>query len=191
LSYGYVSYLIDLPQLRSVLGTNDVALRARIEEKMSEHLDELDELFEDEIEEGALSVRDALAELLGGSQTDPEGSANQYCYAFEALCDVLGEQLIENALTQLSVQWIGKEVPEIEVAWGFDRPWSSDFLPEPQPFPALAFVRHTDLQRALEVVEAGKRAPGRSPEALRCLEGCSNVLRRAISKGKDLAVFLY
>lgn len=191
MSYGYVSYLIDLPQLKTVLGTNDIALRARIDEKMCERLDELDELFEDEIEAGALSVRGALAELLDGSRTDPEGSANQYCYAFEVLCELLGEQLIVNALTQLSVRWIGKEVPEIEVAFGFDRPWNIDFLPEPQPFPALAFVRHTDLQRALEVVEAGKGSPGRSPEALRCLEGCSHVLKRALSAGKDLAIFLY
>ena len=131
-----------LDQLPPVLGERAERVVVHLAPGQDGHrvVEELDELFFDEIEEGEPSTEEALRRLVFGEAEDAEPGNAQYGYALELICRVLGEERHPRTLSQLDLSWLSRQpgLDELGTALaeiGQGAYWSFDVVLAPQEIP--------------------------------------------------------
>lgn len=133
MGYSHNFFAIDIGKLRSVYGSKDRELLAKILENKAEDIDDNNAFFEDEIADGEMpDTAMALAQIFHAEvQSNVEGA--MYGYALQMLADYMG-QLVEGG--------------EYGVAAVRDQPFDSLLLqsgppipiPVPSDFPEIGFL---------------------------------------------------
>jgi len=213
MSYTLVPYLVDLDELRRVVGSGDAALLERARERAPDTFAEPERDEDDE----EVSVGTALRHLVMGEPPQAD-SAHQYGYALEHLCAVLGRGLdagwweairwpVLDATGMSEVLDSGPPVPLPKIAdfprIGFLEPPAIAALAARAAAGPLASIAPSGKRRKpsiqqrllLGVVGAVFRLPSReplTPEELRdCLDEAAAWLREATGTGKGLVFFYY
>lgn len=182
------AYAVDLELLKSVLGSKDEALLSRLMAAYSADLAQLDEWFEDDIEDGAPSSGQALKELVSGDAPKSVSGVAQYGYALEILCRGIGQVMYPAHLTQLSTDWLAGRS-------GLDQLGTSPgpllgLVPIPFDFPGVGCVAPDEVESRI--------AEGRAAAAVatdvgtrECYAEYIGWLEAARKKGVALLSFLY
>lgn len=91
-------YAVDLEQLRRVFGSRDETIRAQVEAKYKDELDDDEDPHNrDELPPGTPTMRQALAEILDKDLNYLRGVwAASYTEVLELVCAVIGETIHEN-----------------------------------------------------------------------------------------------
>jgi hypothetical protein len=142
-SYSLVPYAVDLNQLRAALGSKDEALLTAILESDPER-------FEEDEDEGELSLRAALRHLVMGLNRRND-SGYQYGYALEHLCAYLGERLDSDEWE--SIRWeVLEETGMVEIMEGNGSPVR---LSRINDFPSLGHLTPEQVRVMAERIEQG------------------------------------
>lgn len=188
MSYGIHAYAIDFEALTAALGSGDEVLLRRLQEDHRDELSSLDQLFDDDIAEGAPSVGDALRLLIKGGATPSQPDNAQYGYALELICRSLGEALYPDSLTQLSISWLSAQpaLNELGAGAGVLRP----LLPLPLDFPGVGCIAPDDVMEKVAEARAAASA-SLDPDTEDCYAEYLRWLDRALLGRRALLSFLY
>lgn len=179
MSYILTAYILDIDQLKSVFGSNDQKLLNAIRENQVERLEELDECFEDEIEEGAPTTFAAIEQIVAGVITNSDDAAFQYGYAIEFICQELGERVLTDDLGILSVLKLNTKLSQPRLPLP---------IPQPEDFPEISFLTAyevtTEHSRFTE-----EKSTWPQNKLRKSREEFFEILSRARQSGKDLVTF--
>jgi hypothetical protein len=208
MSYSLIPYLIHLPALKLIPGSTDDALIASV---IASRPEEFEDGGEDE---GEISLRAALTDLVMGKTLDPK-SAHQYGYALEKLCDHIGERLDSDCWE--SIRWSLIEATGMERLLRTGPPVQ---IPAIDSFPAIGHLDASEITQILDDLGDGhlksavpyapkykptissrilsfllSRLSGRPPltdeDLAEPLEEYEGWLREAAAKQKSLVFFYY
>lgn len=188
MSYGVHAYAVDFDALTRAIGSGDTLLVKRLQEEHRDELSSLDELFEEDIVEGAPSVGEALRLLIAGEATGSQPDNAQYGYALEFMCRSLGEALYPHRLTQLSISWLAAQ-PMLNELGASPGPLSS-LMPIPLEFPGVGFVDPSEVPEKISEVRAAASSSS-DPDAGECYSEYLNWLEKALRGPRALVSFLY
>jgi len=183
MGYSTVFYAIDLSRLRSALGSKDEHLLQAIAKANSDQIEESNEWFEDEIDEGAPSLSDALRQLVMGEPLDDD-SGFMYAYATELLVSHLGERLDVD-----DIGWVS----DLKL----DSPLDLDHripveIPQPADFPSFSHLTRDELQPQLETIQRVMQADTTDEDGLNDLrQELHDALHHARKKKLDVVTFTY
>ena len=181
MSYTLTTYLVDLDELRSSVGSKDDELIRSI---IASNSDEFDDA--DDFEEGTeyLPLADALRQLIDGSDLDPR-EYTQYGYALEEVCRYVGQPAME----WTALRWEGVE------AVGLGRWLVEPGLPVPLPptdddFPYIGYLTVPQIEPERERVLTLKGSLGDGADGvIRLLDEYEGWLTEAIRRKKGIVLF--
>jgi hypothetical protein len=178
MSYSLIPYAVDLKKLRAAVGSKEQALVQAVIHGNAK-------LFKQQGEAGELSLREALEQLVMGSDLDGDWG-HVYGYALEQLCRHLG--------TPLKVEgWIGVHW-EIMEMFQLDQLLKDSGPPVELPFiadfPTIGHIRAKDLPRVLRDVQE-RKADATDADLRGLLGELEGWLKKARAGAKDLVLFYY
>lgn len=182
MAFSTVAFAVDIEVIRTVYGSNDQTLYWTIEEKFSYELQHNDLWFEEEIQRGAITLRDALVHIIEGRPQDNPATAFQYGYAVELLCKHFGHFLegdgLINRIVDLEIQTAILE--------------SGVPIPVPPP-PDIPIIGHLTSEQVIDeyihLKEQSLIHPDQYIEDAR--QEFRSFLRQAHQKGLGLVSFTY
>ena len=174
MSYVLTAYLVDLPDLRSVVGSKDQSLLKAVEPIIAE-------AYEDD-EEDAEAMQAAARALIMGEPLDPEIAAN-YGWAFWQICKVKGEELLPDA-------WGGIRWDSVEAS-GLEDLLTKVGPPIPLPpltdIPSIGYVPRDKVAAYIQAAEESKEKV--DVNVVDLLDEYIEWLELAQSKNKDIVFF--
>ena len=110
MSYTVTCYQVDIDELKKLCPSKDRNVLKTILRKQSAHIEDSNDYFADDIEEGAPPLETALTHLIMGEEMNSEFGF-MYGYALEALCIHLGQRLEMDAFESMTGGWFW-ELPD-------------------------------------------------------------------------------
>ena len=154
MSYCHMFFGLDLQRLKSIYGCKNEQLVAEILKARSEDIEENDEFFEEELEDGDFpNSKTALREIVSGSIGKHEGADAMFGYVLKIICAHIGKQF-------------GKEVAAVGV-----HPYVSQLTtsgpPIPIPYdksdgPEIGFLRLSQITEEIRRIETAPKRAKRS-----------------------------
>lgn len=204
MGYTLVPIAIELDQLTAALGSGDKRLLSSVARKYRDEFEQIDdmaaEFFEDEHLDGALTVRDALRQMVNGEAYRRErGLGFVYGYALHFLCLHLGEEL-PNGWWRTTSGWPVKQhadraLAAAGVAEGVLRTrmlverGPPVPLPEVEDYPSVGYLRVSEARVALSALPEAAVAAVGDPD----IRGAIGVLRgwlsTCVGSERDLICF--
>ncbi len=152
MSYVVYPYLVDLPQLRKVYGSNDMDMVTETERHFTTYIDSFDDAYPDQGVEGAPTLIDALRGIVSGQVRHVEHveDVELYGYALQLLCMHLGVLLPNNewdSLTARGLDIVARIDGLKELNYATNPPIP---LPQWTDFPGVTYITSQD---AVELVQ--------------------------------------
>jgi hypothetical protein len=179
MSYVLTAYLVDIPQLKSLIGSKDESIVDTIVENNPEIFEDEDE-FDDEV-----VLSEALRQLIMGEAMDEE-EAHQYGYALRELCDHSGKlQKCEhwNGVRWAAVEQCGLE----ELLTKFGPPIS---LPPIDGGPHIGHIRREQVKEHQKAAQS-RAATAKDSDVRQLLDEYNTWLEAAAKKNLDLVFFYH
>ena len=176
MSYSLVPYLVDLPKLRSAVGSKDAALIAAVRRKSPQRFD---------ADEYPLTLGQALTHLVMGEKLAKD-DAHQYGYALEKLAAHLGKRLDFDLWS--GVRWEAMEDSGVAPVMKSGPPVK---LPKIRGgFPVIGFLDRGEIaERVRRMGDEGLTHDDEELEEL--LKEFEAWLRTAAKAKQDLLLFYY
>jgi hypothetical protein len=175
MSYVLTAYLVDLADLKSMMGSKDRSIIQDVESIISE-------VYEDD-EEEIDPQNAAVRALVMGERLHPENS-DAYASALWHICKVKGEELPPDAWG--GVRWDSIEVCGLEDLLTKTGPPVK--LPPHQDIPYVGHIKHSDVDPYLQTAE--EKAADTDDDGVRgLLEEYIAWLEEAKSREKDIVFF--
>lgn len=188
-------WAVDTDKLKQVAGSKDEKLRRMIGGRFKRDLAELDELFEDDINEGEPNAYEVLRQLIDG--TVPKGARGAiYAYAFKLLVEHFGRPLDNSAVYPWSSPDFGPVNAALEkmgVPFKMDELHGSSLpvkLPLPDDFPLTGWVDAAEVKKVAAAFEGAEYA-GKDEETRRIVETLRGWFREASAKGLGLVSYYH
>jgi hypothetical protein len=184
MSYVLTGYIVDIPRLEAVIGSQDTSVVEAVMENNPEEFDIDEDEFDDE-EEGELTIATALRHLIMGEEKDPE-EAHQYGYAFAEICDCFGE-------LQLCQMWNGVRWSAVEQCGLEDlltKTGPPVQLPPNSDGPAIGHIRRGEVGQYLQAAR-DRLTKTQDSEIHDLLVEYIDWLEAAQRKGLDIVFFYH
>lgn len=149
MGYQHTFYAIDIEKLKKLFGSGDESLLEAVVKEKSEELEDNDEFFEDDIDDGDCpGSAQALGEIIVLGAPSKKDCPAMYGYVLGILCDHLGEFLDE------------------EIVCVSDHPYESRLNtsgpPVPIPydtsdFPEIGYLSHADIPAEISRIDAAPK----------------------------------
>lgn len=200
MSEGLDVFSVPMEELHAIVGSKNGEWLQTIEEYDADFLDEIDELYEDELEdgeEGVITIRDAIQQLIEGVPTLDAVNSTVYIYALEAFCRHLGSRL-DNQAFQPPIRWRWIEtVDEYLASIGFPLRMAilaSGECPIPVPndhgIPSAGCWLPTEFETALKQINLVS-VELQDEELIEAMSNIQSWLQEAIRQGNDCLVGFY
>jgi hypothetical protein len=173
MSYVLTAYLLDLADLKSVIGSKDQSIIHDVEPF-------IEEAFEDD-EDDADAQRAAVRALVMGEPLDPD-NAGQYTSALWDLCRVKGEELLPDAWG--GIRWNSVEACGLEELLTKTAPVA---LPQNEDLPHVGHVQRGNVAQYIAAAQDQKRKA--DPNVIGLLDEYLGWLEEAKSQNKDIVFF--
>ncbi|MFN3150000.1 hypothetical protein [Bremerella sp.] len=147
MGYTHAFFAVDIDQLKGLFGSNNDKLLAEILNARADDIEELDESFEDEINDGELpSAETALRQIFSGT-IQPSMDGDMHAQVLLVICEHLGEQVFGG---------------EYGVAGVADHPYDSLLLqsgpplpiPEPEDVPEIRYLTLEQIDDEIALASA-------------------------------------
>lgn len=178
MSYNVNCYLTDAKKIRDTFGCKDAQLHTLLLKQLSANLQELNDDFEDEIDDEK-NFQAVLADFINGEIRFPDDGF-MYGYVYEQICGYYGELAVQ----ELSVPYM-ESVPQITHKTFVP-------IPEPEDFPGIYSIAKEDLLKEKKSFLSAPGMKGVDQETLtEERQEYEDVFDQAIELNRDLVFFLY
>ncbi len=175
MSYVLTAYLVDLANVKSVIGSKDPSIMRGVEALISE-------AYEDD-EEEVIAQSAALRQLIMGEPLDPENTDTYGCVLWH-ICKIKGEEMLPDYWG--GVRWNAVEACELENLLTKTGPPVE--LPSNRDIPSIGHIKHDNIAAYLQAAEETK-AKAKDSGVLDLLDEYIGWLETAASKNKDIVFF--
>lgn len=172
MGYGTQLYGVDLAKLRDFYGSKNEATLAAIFESMAEQIADINDRFEDRIDDfddDWPMTEDVLAEICAGNCIF-DNAAPVYGYVLEILCRYFGEDILDDDLGPLKMHPYKSALLEDKVPIP---------IPTSHDFPGIGFIDPVDVSKELALVESTAK-----PDDEMLAED-TEIYRRALIRARD------
>jgi hypothetical protein len=193
MSYGFMFYSVDLDKFTAACGSKDDKLRRMISGRFKGEFASYDEGRG----EGALSLRDALRQVIMGEPLDPRAGST-YHYACKLICEHFGKFMPNAPLLPIALEFIDEVDDALREMGVFDAVSLSKLayrglpvdLPSPDDFPMAGYMTSDEVRAAREQLDAATYGGdhGDIAEAIDCIR---DLLRAASGKGHAVVSFFH
>lgn len=173
MSYVLTAYVLDLADLKSVIGSKDKSIIRKIEPM-------IEESFGDD-EEEAEAQRAAVRSLVMGEPLDPDN--NQYGHALWNICRVKGDEFLPDAWG--GIRWDSVEACGLEDL--LTKTGSPIALPLSDDFPNIGYIKRDMVGKYIEAAEEQKKKS--NPDVIGLLDEYLGWLKNARARNKDIILF--
>jgi hypothetical protein len=193
MSYGFMVYSVDLDKFTAAFGSKDDKLRRMISGRFKGEFKSYDE----DRDEGALPLRDALRQLIMGDALDPR-SGSTYAYACKLVCEHFGKFMPNAPLLPIRLQFIDDVDDALREMGVFEVVSLSKLayrglpldLPPPDDFPMTGHMTSAEVRIARERLDAATYGGDHRDiaEAIDCIR---DWLQAASDRGHAMVSFVH
>lgn len=199
MSYGLMTYVVDLDVLNGSVGSKDVKTRRMIGGRFKQRLAHFDGQF-DHLADEHLPIYEAIRAVIDGGPFDEKHSVT-YNYAFKWICEFHGRFLDNSNFSPMKAGWtetVDEGLAELGVTAVMVEDLCMGSAPSPIPmssegFPCYGEWSLAECEKALaqweEVTEERKAAI--DPYVLKAAESCMGWCGIAIAAERGVAGFFY
>lgn len=200
MSYGLMTYVVDLDVLNGSVGSKDAKMRRMIGGRFKQHLAHFDDQSSPLTEDEHLPIYEAIRAVIDGGPFDEKHSVT-YNYAFKWICEFHGRFLDNSNFSPMKAGWletVGEGLAELGVTAVRVEDLGMGSAPSPIPissegFPCYGEWSLAECEKALaqweEVTEEPKAAI--DPYVLQAAESCMGWCGTAVAAGRGVAGFFY
>ncbi len=188
-------WAVDTDKLKQAAGSKDEKLRRMIGGRFKRAISELDELFEDNINEGEPNTYEVLRHIIDG--TVPKGARGGiYFYAFKLLVEHFGRPLDNSAVSPWSspdFSAVNAALQKMGVPFKMDDLQGVSLpvkLPLPDDFPLTGWVDEATVKKVAAAFE-GAETPGPDAQTRQVVEALRGWFREAAAQGRGLVSYYH
>jgi len=193
MGYGFMLYSVDLEKFKAACGSKDDKLRRMISGRFKGEFTSYDA----DHDEGALSLRDALRQVIMGEALDPRAGST-YHYACKLICEHFGKFMPNAPLLPISLSFIEEVDDALRDMGVFEVISLSNLayrglpvdLPRPDDFPMTGYMTSAEVRVARERLDAATYGGDHTDiaEAIDCIR---DMLQVVSDKGHGVLSFVH
>lgn len=193
MSYGFMVYSIDLDKFTAAFASKDDKLRRMISGRFKGEFKSYDESQG----EGALSLRDALRQLIMGDALDPR-CGSTYAYASKLICEHFGKFMPNAPLYPIPLSLIDEVDDALRVMGVFEAVSLSSLsyrglpveLPRPDDFPMTGYLSTDEVRIAHERLGSATYG-GDNRDISEAIDCIRDMLQLASDRGHAMMSFFH
>ncbi len=204
MGYSLTAIAVDLGKVSGAVGSRNKRLVSALVKKFGDDFEQFDEvaadLGDDEGDEGALTMKDALTQMVMGEEYNEEFGF-MYGYALEFICRHFGEELSNEHWSAMpsGSEWATTVdralkaacVPEkvLRVEKHLMYRGAPIAIPEIEDFPGIGYLKLKEVKAAQKALEQAKTAAVKDKGVLASLQEIQSWLQTCADSGRDLVCF--